>query len=304
MSEGKHETLVYRLVEMLRKLNAGETLNPNDLADEFKVNVRTIQRDLHIRFNYLRLQRVENGYKLDSSFLGKLNTRDVKNFAGLAGINGLFPSLSEDFLREVFDQRMQNAVLIRGPQYEDIRHREEDFRAIENAISKHLHLDFEYTRHNESKTYTQIEPYKLLNHKGIWYLIAHNGESIKTFSLTRMGTPRTLSTHFQPRPEVEKRLAEDDGIWFGNDRKEVVMKVSADVSGFFRRRKLIANQSIVKELEDGGLIISARISHEKQVLPIVRYWMPHVRIISPESLQLTLEKELRDYLNYQNQKAY
>lgn len=296
MGEGKHETLVYRLVEMLRKLNAGETLNPQDLADQFKVNVRTIQRDLHNRFGYLNLQRVENGYKLDSSFLGKLNTRDVKNFAGLAGINGLFPSLSEDFLREVFDQRMQNAVLIRGQHYEDISHRKEDFRTIENAISQHHHLNFTYTRHNESKEFTQIEPYKLLNHKGIWYLIAHNGEMIKTFSLTRMGKPYLLDSHFEPRLEVEKRLAEDDGIWFGNDRKEVVMEVSPDVAGFFRRRKLIANQTIVKELEDGGLIISARISHEKQILPIVRYWIPHIRIINPTTLQKTLEEELQAYL--------
>lgn len=297
MTEKKHETLVYRLVEMLRKLNAGETLNPHDLAEEFKVNVRTIQRDLHTRLNYINLKRVENGgYKMDSSFLGKLSTRDVKNFACLAGINGLFPTLSEDFLREVFDQRMQNAVLIRGQHYEDISHRKEDFRTIENAISQHHHLNFTYTRHNESKEFTQIEPYKLLNHKGIWYLIAHNGEMIKTFSLTRMGKPYLLDSHFEPRLEVEKRLAEDDGIWFGNDRKEVVMEVSPDVAGFFRRRKLIANQTIVKELEDGGLIISARISHEKQVLPVVRYWIPHIRIINPTSLQKTLEEELQAYL--------
>jgi len=32
------------------------------------------------------------------------------------------------------------------------------------------------------------------------------------------------------------------------------------------------------------------------VLPIVRYWIPHLRIISPETLQANMERELADYL--------
>jgi len=62
------------------------------------------------------------------------------------------------------------------------------------------------------------------------------------------------------------------------------------------RRKLIANQVIEKELEDGGLIVSMKVGHENQVLPIVRYWIPHIRVISPEGLQKELEKDLRKYL--------
>jgi hypothetical protein len=33
------------------------------------------------------------------------------------------------------------------------------------------------------------------------------------------------------------------------------------------------------------------------VLPIVRYWIPHIRIISPEYLQAEIEKGLAEYLN-------
>ena len=74
------------------------------------------------------------------------------------------------------------------------------------------------------------------------------------------------------------------------------MKISSEVAGYFKRRKLIANQVIEKELEDGGLIVSAKVGHLKQVLPIVRYWIPHIRIISPETLQDEMEKEIRGYL--------
>ena len=52
---GHHEILVYRLSQILIKLNQGEKLDPQDLADEFKVTLRTVQRDLNERFTYLPL---------------------------------------------------------------------------------------------------------------------------------------------------------------------------------------------------------------------------------------------------------
>lgn len=33
-----------------------------------------------------------------------------------------------------------------------------------------------------------------------------------------------------------------------------------------------------------------------QITPIVRYWIPYIRIISPEDLQSEMEQELADYL--------
>lgn len=85
-----HDTLVYRLAQMLVKLN------PQALADEFGVNLRTIQRDLNVRFAYLPLQKTDGYYHLDPTFLGKLSIKEVDRFAGLAGVRGLFPSLSDN----------------------------------------------------------------------------------------------------------------------------------------------------------------------------------------------------------------
>jgi hypothetical protein len=49
-----HDTLVVRLSQMLVKLNQGERLDPRELAGEFGVSIRTIQRDLNVRFAYLQ----------------------------------------------------------------------------------------------------------------------------------------------------------------------------------------------------------------------------------------------------------
>jgi hypothetical protein len=55
----------------------------------------------------------------------------------------------------------------------------------------------------------------------------------------------------------------------------------------------IAQQVIVKSLEGGGLIVFGKFDPPNQILSIVCYWLPHVRIISPERWQEELEAGLR-----------
>ena len=51
MRAANHDTLVRRLALILVKLNQGEKLDPRQLAEEFNVNLRTIQRDINERFS-------------------------------------------------------------------------------------------------------------------------------------------------------------------------------------------------------------------------------------------------------------
>ncbi|MGP1424926.1 MAG: helix-turn-helix transcriptional regulator [Ottowia sp.] len=296
MASDNHDTLVYRLAQMLVKLNQGEKLSPQALADEFGVNLRTIQRDLNVRFAYLPIQKTDGYYHLDPTFLGKLSTKDVDRFAGLAGVRGLFPSLSDDFLRDIFDTRIQAAVVVKGHNYENLAGKEAAFCTLEQAIVVRQHIEFDYQKDAGIKSYTGVAPFKLINHKGIWYLAARDEDKLKSFSFAKIENLRLMESHFPADFNIDKQLTEDDGIWLNDDKKEIVLKIAKDVAGYFKRRKLIANQIIEKELEDGGLIISAKVGHTNQVVPIVRYWIPHVRIISPEGLQAEMEAELSAYL--------
>ncbi|MDX8409638.1 MAG: WYL domain-containing protein [Mariprofundales bacterium] len=181
MSKSTHDTLVYRLSHMLIKLNQGVGLDPSEMTKEFGVSLRTIQRDINLRFAYLPLYKKRGRYFLDASFLGKLNNSDIRNFAKLAGVRSLFPSLSDDFLRDIFDSRMQGALLVKGHNYENIAGKGSLFRQLEKAIVTYHRIRFQYQKELEEKSYGDIAPYKLLNHKGIWYLAAQDGDKLKTF---------------------------------------------------------------------------------------------------------------------------
>ena len=72
MTNNHHDTLVYRLAQMLVKLNQGEKLEAQALAEEFGVNLRTIQRDLNERFAYLPWKRLRVAINLIRRFWVKL----------------------------------------------------------------------------------------------------------------------------------------------------------------------------------------------------------------------------------------
>ena len=288
--------LVYRLAQLLIKLNQGERLDPQALADEFGVTRRTIQRDLNERLVYLPLEKTEGRYHLNPAFLGKINTRDVEHFASLAGVRGLFPSLSVEFLRDVFDARTQSTRLVKGHHYEDLGGKEHGFEQLEQAILARRKIAYAYRKTEGLKTYTGVEPYKLINHGGIWYLAAKDGDQLKSFSFSKIERLQMLDDTFAFDAAVDKTLLKEDGIWLNEKKIEVVLTIARDVAGYFKRSPLVAHQVIDKELADGGLIVSSKVAHINQILPTVRQWIPHVRIISPPELQAEMEREIRTYL--------
>ena len=296
MTAASHDTLVRRLALILVKLNQGEKLDPRQLALDFNVNLRTIQRDINERFSYLPLEKTRGQYHLDPALLGKLTLKDIDRFASLAGVKGLFPGLSEDFLREIFDLRVQSALLVKGHHYEDLRGKEQAFKQLEQAIIGRHKVNFDYPNADRFKDYA-VEPYKLINNKGVWYLAARHNGKLKTFSFSKIKRLALSDYTFTHDHELDSSLAKDDGIWLSEDSIEIVLKVDKVVAAYFKRRKLIANQVIEKELPDGSLIVSAKVGHQNQVLPIVRYWIPNIQIISPEGLQQEFEGTLHDYLN-------
>lgn len=292
-----HDTLVYRLSQVLTKLNLGESLDPQALADEFGVNLRTIQRDLNVRFGCLPLIKSGGRYRMDEAHLGKLTIKDIEQFSALSGVDGLFPQMTEHFLRRVFNSSTNSAWTVNGHNYEDLRGKEALFIDLERSIVEHQHIRFSYTNsQGQRKFHSKVEPHKLINHKGIWYLAAWADDKVKSFAISRIETLGTEQTTFEPRSKVEQELVNSDSIWLGSPRQRVLLQVSGQVAGYFKRRKLLPNQHIEQELDGGDIVVATGIAHADEVLPIVRYWIPHIRILEPLELQQQMEEGLTGYL--------
>lgn len=286
-----HDTLAVRLAEILKQFNEGKNLDIGQLAEQFGVHQRTIQRDLHERFAFLPIKKVNGRYSLEEFYLNKLSTSDIYNFAAIAGVKGLFPQLNNEFLARLLDTTINDAYLVKGHHYEDSNVYQHLFAPLESAITQGRMVNFRY-----NYKVRNASPYRLLSSKGIWYLAAVENATLKSFKLSGIGALELSTDTFTPLPEIVNQVNEEDSIWFAKEKREVVLKIASNIAHYFERRQLIPDQKIDKRLEDGSLIVSTHIASENQILPIIRYWMPHIRVISPDELQHRLQEGLRSYL--------
>jgi len=289
------ETIAYRLTEILRRLNEGKKLDPHALADEFTVNLRTIQRDLNERFDFLELEKKDGLYCAKPMLLGKLSFADVQHFASLAGLQGINPQLSTDFLKDILDSRLQRVLVIRENNCEDLGDKQQLFEQLKRAARDCHPVGFEYRKADGAKM-VEAQPYGLVLQDGIWYLAAMNAGKLKSYAVSKMDRLLVTPDTFTPDAAIAQKVIEEDSIWLNLQKSEVVLRVAPPAADYFLRQKLIGGQKIVKQLQDGGLIVSGTIAHPNQILPIVRQWIPCIRIISPAHLQAELNQQLHAYL--------
>lgn len=296
MATGQHDTIAYRLSHILIKLNQGDYLDPAELADEFGTHVRTIQRDLKVRLAYLPLLKTRGRYHLEPAYLGKLNFKDIERFANLAGVKGLFPSLSRDFLKELLTEQLESPWLVRGHHYEDLSEQQGIFKQLEEAVLDCRLLDLEMLKEGHAKPYFALQPYRLINTKGIWYLAAVHDCKIKTFGVGKIRSVQVQTETFTRDPAIESSVQTEEGIWHSPQPQKVLLSVAPEAAEYFKRRQLIPHQKVIREATDGSLTVETTVGHPNQILPIVRYWIPSVRIVSPRKMNTELSAQLINYL--------
>jgi len=64
---------------------------------------------------------------------------------------------------------------------------------------------------------------------------------------------------------------------------------------YFKRKEFLPNYEVVQENED-KIIISTMIAYDDEILRVVKYWLPFIKIVEPQNLRDKFEKLLKDYL--------
>ena len=244
---------------------------------------------------FLPLEQSKAGYQLDTTFLGRFEVEDINRFARFASIQDLFGKIDQDF----FQKYLTDSITIKTFDSEPITPKLKEFDGIHQAIQQHCYLSFIYQKVNRQEGKGAnfiVAPYKLVNKNGVWYLIAVHDEKIKVFSVARIRKVQIEQSQFKPDKAISKRINSTDSIYFEGTLDEVMLKIHANVAVYFKRRSLLPNQEIVKELLDGTLIVMCRNVHEQEIMPLVRYWIPNIEIIAPDTLKQQLTQQLEQFL--------
>ncbi|KPG91894.1 DNA-binding protein [Pseudomonas sp. RIT-PI-q] len=291
MTSPLHDTLAIRLAGILLQLNQGESVCRYDLAEQFGVSERTIYRDLS-RLADVVVRLPDGRYQLAPEHQGKLQAQDLEVFAKLTGVNQLFPNSGHRFFRSLLNPDEHRNFLVKAHHHENGQPKDLQFQQLNKAIRQHRQCRLVYAEKPRT-----LFPYRLVNSKGIWYLAATENGQLKAFTLSRISLLHITDQTFVPQPQVHRQIEDDDDIWFSKTKTPVRLSVAPAIAYYFLRRPVVPGQQIVQTLESGELIVSSLISHANQILSIIRFWIPHVRILVPAWLEAQLNNELKHYLH-------
>lgn len=222
----------------------------------------------------------------------KLALEALQNLSNISQYHG---ELIKDFKLDTLNMPYS----IKTEDYQKLNTDKEEVEILEEAIVNDNIIVFEF----KSKNY-HVEPYRLVNFDGIWYLygkdIEEKGENhYKTWMLKYIDKVEISygEKHDTPDDEIDQDLSMAYSAQFILDKFfDVTVKVAAQVSDIFTERNHLPNQ-ISEKLPDGSLLVTSTISTYEDIDPEIKSWIPYIEIIKPLDYREKFIAELQGYLD-------
>jgi predicted DNA-binding transcriptional regulator YafY len=302
---------LYRFQEIFHAIKTGRYPNRTKLAADIEVTTKTIQRDLDymryqlglpIEFDYCR-----GGYYFTQS-VDKLPLFELAEgelislFVAQKALAAYKGTAFEQPLRSAFDKLSAAATTKLSVSLTDIDsafsfHQfnaylpdASTFDILSKAITRSQIIEFDYkklgARNYEKRT---VEPWHLACVSGQWYLLAHdlNRNARRVFVLARMCKVERTSRSFEkPGPETLQDLFKGSfQIWQSENSKtyEIALQFDSFAAQLVRERTWHSSQQI-QELTSGELEIRFTLNSLDEILPWIRSWGEHCRVLKPKEL--------------------
>ena len=296
-----YDKILTRLTVILSKLNDGEVLSVKVLAEEFNTSERTIQRDFNERLASFPIYQEKKKWKMQEGYrIEKTQSLEDEIVLDIMekiteGIGGKFSAKAHKLLSKIKNEDF-NPIYTKL-NIEDISDKFGDIQVLETAIREKKELQCLYSNEKDDPYTTTIQPLKIVNFEGFWYLIALQDDILKKYYLKNISQPKLLETTFEPEDELEELLENSLSIWFQRDNEPFEVKLYADklATKYFKRRPL-PTQKIDSLNSDDTMEFSVTITHEMEILPIVKYWIPRLYVLEPQWIKEMVEDDLQEYL--------
>ncbi len=302
MAKKDYDKTLTRLIGILTKFSQGEYLDSKELADEYNVTQRTIQKDIYTRLNRFPIEKNNNGkfkfidgFSLDKSILG--TDEMILISLSLSQFNNMkdFTNTSKTILKKLLYPERFNPYFIKQNQLEPINITTMMHNQLINVIKERYitEITFKY------KTVT-VEPYKLCNFNGLWYLFAKDikADKIKTYMLSKIKKVKTSNTkHKMSHHQIDAILEDVHSEWFDDSETyKILIKVNKNISHYFKQRNFLKSQKILKEFDNGDLSISFEVTHDEDIDNVIKSWLPDIEVCEPKEYKEQIVSELREYL--------
>jgi len=296
-----YDKILYRLTSILSRLYQGEKLQPKDLSDEYSVSLRTIQRDFKERllnfpiFYEKKHWQMEKDFKLDKNL-------SIKDTIALDILEDFSKSLGDGFYTQSANilNKLKNrkySPIFTKLNMEDISSEFDSMIAYEEAILSKNSIKIKYTT-DKKVSEVKINPIKIVNFEGLWYLVATDeNNKLKSYYLKNAQLLKVYKTTFIISKEVEDILNNAISIWFSdNEPFEVIMEIDNHVAKFFKQKPISLTQTILSE-DETKMTISVMATSDFEIIPIVKSWIPFIKVSSPARIQDKVKEEAFKFLS-------
>ena len=301
-----YDKILTRLITILSRLNEGEALSVKELAKEFNTCDRTIQRDFNERLVSFPIYQENKKWKMRDGFrIEKIKSLEEELVLDIIekiteGIGGKFSTKAHKLLSRIKNEEF-NPIYTKL-NIEDISNKLEDIQTLEIAIKEQKEVRCSYNNERDDVYTTTIQPLKIVNFEGFWYLVAIKNATLKKYYLKNISNPILSDTTFEKDDKLDTLLENSISIWFQTGSEPFEVRLFADKSAtkYFKRRSL-PTQRIEALHSDGTMEFSIKITHEMEILPIVKYWIPHLYVLEPEDVKEMIQEELKVYIEKMTQ---
>ncbi|MGJ0362182.1 helix-turn-helix transcriptional regulator [Aliarcobacter cryaerophilus] len=296
-SDNSKYNRINQIYSMLRNNTHGLTIT--ELANELNVSTKTIQRDLYEVLSDLGAIKEGRTWKIDP----KLENDDLNSNERL--ILGILDEMAKSagnvFYSKAHSLLSQITQQLEHPIFTNVNAEFlEDksialFEQIEKAIKEKNEIKFDYENYN-----FHVKPLKLAFFDGFWYLLAlhvkKNKEEFKKYHLKTIKKVEVLNIKFDVPSLVEERLKFANSVWFNLDEQySVRLLLDKQIRKYFERKPL-RGQSIIGEDRDGSIEIEIKISSNMEIIPLILYYIPYIKVLEPQHLADQIKDKVQGYL--------
>ncbi len=298
-----YDTILTRLTIILSRLNDGEALSVKALAEEFNVSDRTIQRDFNERLVSFPVYQDKKKWKMQDGFRLEKST-SVEESVVLDIMEKLMEGAGRQFSTKANKllSKIKNESL--NPIYakldmEDIGDKLKEVQELEMAISNKNQIKCDYDFEGYRKE-LDLKPLKIANYEGFWYLIALDSRNdiLKKYYLKSIKNIQLSDETFKSTAKLDRLLDNSISVWFEQNIKpyRVVLHISKNIAKYFKRKPISKSQITESVYEDGSIDVSVEITNDMEIIPFVKYWIPHIKVLEPLRVKEAIELDLKAYI--------
>lgn len=278
------ETTHQRLMDIIKRLYAGERLKISALAKDYNVSTKTIQRDLKERLKSSSLTKEGHQFFL--------KTQGEQEDFLIDFLCNFSKSMGEEFFLKVCQifskyQAIKDDTSFLYLQAKSLTQKLDIILALQNAMKKSTQISLSL----KGEQISNLQPYKISSINAQWYLFAKREEEMLFLCLEEIEKVRLLRKKFVFSKDSLRRF---EAEFFKEPRTLISLLIYPEIAPLFKQKHFASHQKMIED-KDGNLIIEFLSNNLLGIEQEILKNLPYIAVLEPQELRERVEEKVLTY---------